>query len=160
LWRGDGEALGQLRLPQEIADETDEYCLHPALLDACLQTMAGVWVGSDEALMKDHLYLPVHFDSYRLHQRPPGDGALWCHAALRTAELEYGTGDIFLTDEQGGGFAEVTGLKLERLNSALQANVTDWFYRLAWEQCEGAPVHQTGQAESTVKSRWLILADD
>ena len=37
VWLGDGEALGRIELPPEIA--VDGYALHPALLDACLQTV-------------------------------------------------------------------------------------------------------------------------
>ena len=44
IWRRDGESLGKIQLPDEIAHEAEIYSIHPALLDACLQVLnaAGV----------------------------------------------------------------------------------------------------------------------
>src|SRR5947209_295608 len=37
LWRGDREALAEIRIPQELNEQRSDYRLHPAVLDACFQ---------------------------------------------------------------------------------------------------------------------------
>ena len=42
-WASAGEALGRIEAPESVAAELGDYCLHPAILDACLQvTLAAV----------------------------------------------------------------------------------------------------------------------
>src|SRR4029077_8763433 len=73
LWRGEGEALGRIRL-SEAAGSARDYRLHPALLDACLQVAAfavpevegGTWVRAAIGALR--LLAPA----------PTGD--LWSHA--------------------------------------------------------------------------------
>ncbi|MFJ6141873.1 type I polyketide synthase, partial [Kitasatospora sp. NPDC092286] len=38
-WRRGEEVFAEVRLPEALGEETDEYALHPALLDAALQTV-------------------------------------------------------------------------------------------------------------------------
>jgi acyl transferase domain-containing protein len=52
IWRRDGEALACLQLPAAVVSDTSQYLVHPALLDACFQTLGAA--------------LPVHDDN-----RPP-----------------------------------------------------------------------------------------
>src|SRR5581483_4321833 len=63
IWRRDGEALGQVHLPEAQAAEAATYQLHPALLDACLQILAA-------ALPQvSGTYLPIGIERCRLHAR-------------------------------------------------------------------------------------------
>lgn len=41
VWRGRGEALGHLRLPESLAARASAYRIHPALLDACFQLVSA-----------------------------------------------------------------------------------------------------------------------
>src|SRR5208282_6390349 len=78
LWRCDGEMLGEVRVPDGPHGELDACQFHPALLDACFQTLgagvAGQATGNDE----HGAYMPTHIDEIRVHG---GQGLhLWSHA--------------------------------------------------------------------------------
>ena len=64
IWRRDGEAFGEIRLPDIELSEAKRYTVHPALLDACLQLLA-VAIGSG-----DVTYLPIGIEHLRLFGRP------------------------------------------------------------------------------------------
>ena len=66
LWRGEGQALGELALDPGQHAEATHTLLHPALLDACLQLLAAARApaGADPGAGCD-TYLPVAIDSLR-----------------------------------------------------------------------------------------------
>src|SRR5260370_20994871 len=41
LWRCNGEAFGQLQLPEALISEASSYQIHPALLDSCFPVFAA-----------------------------------------------------------------------------------------------------------------------
>jgi phthiocerol/phenolphthiocerol synthesis type-I polyketide synthase C len=134
LWRGDGEALGQVELSHTLLSEANAYHIHPALLDSCLQVMAAAL--PDQA--EDETYLPSRMTCLRIYNRP--STRLWSHAVLRTdAGLDSNTleGDVRLFDEAGRVVAEVSGLRLTRLGGdtkrTTQFNLNDWLYKLEWQ---------------------------
>src|SRR6202023_2779638 len=68
LWRGEGEALGEVGVPEGLLPDLAAYHLHPAVLDACGQVMAAAGGlhgngGSARALV------PVGLEELRLHGR-------------------------------------------------------------------------------------------
>ena len=148
LWRGDGEALGRVRLP-EAAGAAAAYRLHPALLDACLQVVvAGAFADRGEAAP----WVPVEVGSLRLFQRPSAE--LWCHARVVRQEQEAPdrrSADLWVVDGTGALVAEISGLVMQRLASdARLREEDDWFLELAWE---GAAV----PAPRGTVGRWLLL---
>lgn len=60
--------LGQIRLPASLLPDTNQYKLHPVLLDACLQTLWAIFPqeGQDES------YLPIAFERLRLYPAQGG----------------------------------------------------------------------------------------
>jgi phthiocerol/phenolphthiocerol synthesis type-I polyketide synthase C len=134
LWRGSGEALGQVELPHNLKSEANGYHVHPTLLDACIQVIAAALPNQ----AADETYLPSRVASLRIYNRP--GTRLWSHAVLRTdAALDVSTleGDVHLFDEAGQVVAEVAGLRLARLGSetkrTIPVNLNDWFYKLEWQ---------------------------
>src|SRR6266700_2314517 len=137
LWRGDGEALGQVELPHTLESEANAYHVHPALLDACLQVMAAALPGQGVYAVGSDSYLPSGLASVRVYGRP--GSRLWCHTALRSGAAlgeETLEGDIRVLDEKGEIAAEVLGLRLVRLGHdtkrPAQANLSDCLYKLEW----------------------------
>ena len=47
VWSHPGKALGLIEAPLALGGEPKEYGLHPALLDACLQVVAGALTQSE-----------------------------------------------------------------------------------------------------------------
>ena len=157
LWRRDGEALGQIALPESAAAEARAYQLHPALLDACFQTF-GAAVFDTTGTSSPNVYVPVGIERYRVYQSGRDRG--WCQAILRAPQsAETLTGDLQIFDENGQVIAEVIGLQLRRVSRAAIQQATDqqlghWLYALEW-RTQLLPA--TG--ESSEAGHWIIFAD-
>jgi len=163
LWRGDGEALGQVELPRSIESEAKAYQIHPALLDACIQVMAAALPFQAAYAGERDTYLPSGLASLRIYNRP--GARLWSHVILRPgATLDSDTleGDVHLFDEAGQVVAEVLGLRLTRLGRDTKrptpVNLDDWLYKLVWQ-----PRALAGERKAPVQpgrpGSWLIFAD-
>ncbi|HMD83202.1 MAG TPA: SDR family NAD(P)-dependent oxidoreductase [Terriglobia bacterium] len=133
LWRRDGEALGEMRLPRE-GDGAERYQAHPGLMDSCFQLLAAALPA--EAL--DTVYAPIGLKSLRFYGR--SNDRVWGHAAVRQSDgLNPGTvvSDLCLFDESGQVLMEVNGLLAKRApREALtrgRDRVSDWLYRVQWQ---------------------------
>jgi myxalamid-type polyketide synthase MxaC len=150
IWRGEGEAVAQLRPPQ---GGDGDYLIPPGLLDACLQLLSAV--GPSEGLPT---YVPYSVDYLRFH-RPPA-GSLWCHAVARPQRHSDQTivGDICLFNEAGQRVVEIAGLyarpiRPEQLRSEIGAPAENPFFEIQWQPAAGSPAE-------AANGRWLIFADE
>lgn len=108
LWRTDGEALAQVRLPAGLELERQRYCFHPALLDACFQAVSKA-LPRDHASLAGGLYLPVRIERVRVYRS--SQPQMWIRdlddASNRTIGiLEYELGDrtqLFVIGSLDGG---------------------------------------------------------
>jgi phthiocerol/phenolphthiocerol synthesis type-I polyketide synthase D len=162
LWRHEGEALGQICLPQTLIQEAALYQIHPVLLDACFQVLIAALPftpGGD----KEALYLPTRLRSFRLHHQPGTH--VWSHAILTSGSSQDASvfeGDVLLLNEEGQLLAEIRGLRLQRSEPAAQpvqhTELADHlFYQLDWEpkSLEQAAFLPHGQAD-----KWLLFTDN
>ncbi|WAS99596.1 type I polyketide synthase [Nannocystis poenicansa] len=140
LHRGDGEALGRLRLPPAVGSEAD-YRFHPALLDACMHVIAGAQ-GSGDASG----WLPVAVGSLRVFARPSGE--LWCHARLTGTSGARRTADFVVVDAQGAPIAEVRGLVARRVAGGRREE-DEWFLNTTWDAAP-APARRVGDGRVVV----------
>ncbi|MHB1132624.1 MAG: SDR family NAD(P)-dependent oxidoreductase [Chloroflexota bacterium] len=167
LWRGAGEAISRIRLPESLAAEAASYHVHPALLDACLQTLGATFLlGQPEE--GGSLYLPVGIKGLRL-LRTPG-ASVWAHASIREGaerRREALTGDVRLFDEAGQLLGVVEGLQLKQVTSERlaraghavgAARIDDMLYEVVWQRDDLAE-RQRAMA-SLPPGQWLIFADD
>jgi len=110
---GDGEALGEIFAPADLADESGAYAFHPALLDACAQTLVTV---SPER----RAFMPVKIGSVRVFRRPTR--ALWSHARVSGLGAPAGDGglrgDVRVYDDTGAPVAEILDIELRYLDRA------------------------------------------
>jgi NADPH:quinone reductase-like Zn-dependent oxidoreductase/acyl carrier protein len=160
MWRQDGEALAMIRLPAAPRAQADRYQIHPVMLDACFQTLAGALPDYGEQF---DTYLPIFCESLQLHYQP-GD-MVWSHAQLQPgteAGQDTIIGDIQAYSADGQRVLDIRGLRFKRASTEAlrrivehQAGQTsdDWFYEVGWEPVAGAPVTQTAPGT------WLIFAD-
>jgi myxalamid-type polyketide synthase MxaE and MxaD len=135
-WRGAGEAVSRIVLPEAVRHGAGRYRLHPVLLDAALQTLAAA-VGSGDAAEGD-AFVPAGCRSVRLYRTPENE--LWSHVAL----LGSGSGRpdggeiraaVRLVSDEGSCIAELTDVRLVRKRrSRLEPSVEQdtWFYRVEW----------------------------
>jgi len=161
---GDHEAFGRIVLPSEYAQEAQQYRIHPALLDACIQLLGSA---APEALREDgeKVYVPVGLQSFILHQ--PGQSQVWAHGSVTRpggqgdhGKKETLTGNIRLYAQDGALVAEVNGLQLRQISRDLirqgtQRKVEDWLYEIRWQ-----PSIVSSTPVSTSINPWLIFADE
>jgi acyl transferase domain-containing protein len=134
LRRGKGEALGKLQLPETLASSSDEYLLHPVLLDAGFQVLGAALLDGPAA--GESVWLPVGLERMRTFCRP--GSALWSHARTRSGGSDSAriTVDVDLFTRAGEKVACIEGLRLERVsrNKLLgdEAFIDDWLYQVEW----------------------------
>ncbi len=157
LWRCNGEMLGQVKVPDGPHREFDACQLHPALVDACLQTLgAGVAAqatGNDEP----GIHMPTHIDEIRIHGAQGLN--LWSHAHLRATGTDSVKGDVRLLDETGRVAVEIVGVRFDRIGKdtkhATEENLDDWLYEFQWRSRERSSEEPAAEASGN----WLIFAD-
>jgi acyl transferase domain-containing protein/acyl carrier protein len=155
IWRRDGEALCQMRIPQ-AADRLDQYQLHPGLIDASFQIVGAALPTAGQEF---NVYVPLGLDHFRLYRNP--DRQIWGHARLRSgshAHDETLTADVWLIDDDGQVVAESRGLHLKRAErSALlragQTRTQSLLHEVVWKPQPLLPV------TTAMSGRWIICAD-
>ncbi|MGA7869671.1 MAG: acyltransferase domain-containing protein [Candidatus Binatus sp.] len=162
LCRCDREMLGEVRVPDGAHREFDACQFHPALLDACFQTL-GAGVAADATGNNEQgTYMPTHIDEIRVHG---GQGLhLWSHAHLQEPDFDSVKGDVRLLDEAGHVAVEIVGLRFDSIGRdtkrAGDENLEDWLYEFQWKLRE-RPGERPGAEKSApaTRSNWLIFAD-
>ena len=161
LWIGGNDVLGELRIATYSNREFDDYELHPALVDGCLQVLgAGVTTKTPTSGNQD-LYLPTRIEQILIHHRPGSH--LSCHARMPRDEANR-IGDVRLFDETGKAAVEILGVRFASLENdvrqAIAENFDDWLYELKWqplERIDRSPNKLNSSADGT--GSWLIFAD-
>lgn len=166
LWQGSGEALSLVNLPQHLT--SDDYTLHPALLDACLHiypTLAdalGDFTTPPDDLSRS--FLPVRMQKYE-YWGTPGARNLWVHAQRRSHEPNAMVLDIKLYDENESFVGHMMGLEVRRLTLEDMRPSLDReaplpvaeLYQREWEVA--TPLPAVSRAGNEVHDHWLIFAD-
>jgi acyl transferase domain-containing protein/acyl carrier protein len=157
LWSNENESLGRIRFPESLQYDVDSYQIHPAILDACLQVVAGT-LG---ATLEHDLFLPAGCKSIRFFAQP--DHIMWSHATLisdHDQETDIIEADISLLDNQGQILAQLTGFKLQRTSRRVRRLLSQQdtsLYKLQWQTREKSGIIPTALPEGKT---WLIFADD
>jgi len=161
LWRREGEALGQIQLPEALVSEVGTYQLHPAFLDSGFQLVAATLPGDGKRATEANIYLPMGLDSFRFHGRL--STRLWGHALLQQGDglnEETVAGDVRLLDEAGQVVVEVMGLRFKRadrevLLQATQERLNNWLYEVEWQPKVPVELEASLGAESAGPARKL-----
>jgi myxalamid-type polyketide synthase MxaB len=153
VWWHEGEALGRIRIPEQIAGEMEQYEFHPALLDACFHVTTAAVLGSGP--QAGGVSIPSGCGRIVVHRRPTAP--FWAHVVL-TGQPGGDTlhADVHLVDDEGAPIAEVSDFQLRRLDRAPQApryNHDDWLYEVCWSRRERAA---RDEAED---GRWVLIRD-
>ncbi len=157
IWRRDGEAVGRVELPANLAGDPKNYRFHPALLDACFHLIGAPLPGGKV----DNAFLLIGLEHFRLYRTPPT--VLWNHTVLANAGEQAGetfTGDVRLYAEDGALVAEALGLQLKRasrelLMRAVKPRFDEWLYRVEW-QPRPLPLGQSKRSPAA----WALIGGD
>ena len=138
VWRKNGEALGQVRLSPELVGEAAAYRFHPALLDACFQTIIAALPSAAGENGEDEIFLSTGMERFACLDVPGSE--VWSHAVFRPHDelnQETRTVDVYIYDSSGVVVAEVAGLSLKRLpRRALKIadrHSGECFYETQWQ---------------------------
>ncbi|CAN5134352.1 hypothetical protein BH11PSE11_BH11PSE11_04970 [soil metagenome] len=113
LWRGDGEALAEIHLPAVLKEESRNLPIHPAMLDACFQTLGATFSGPGA----EGGFLPLSVDRIRVWRSAPE--RIFCHVRSGSAggSGQVATGDFILCDESGQVVISIEGLQIKRVEA-------------------------------------------
>jgi polyketide synthase 5 len=100
--------LVEVALPREIRSQQDAYGVHPALLDACFQSVAAH--PEVQALGEDVLALPLGIR--RLRAYGAARSARYCYTRVTKADISGVEADLDVLDEHGAVLLVVQGLRL------------------------------------------------
>jgi acyl transferase domain-containing protein/acyl carrier protein len=148
LWKTEGQAIADIRLPERAATEAVQYSLHPALLNAALEA-AGVFLDSVKT------WAPVGIESICLDSLSPA--ALYCHAVPKRIGDESCSVDIAFYSKAGKRVGEAVGIQFKPVDAPRfppEATIED-LYEIDWRPA----IRQPGAEKPPKDGRWLILAD-
>ena len=145
LWSKQNEALGEISLPHNLIDN-QQYLLHPALLDACLQILF--------AALPPHLqtntYIPIGIEALQLYQL--ANENVWSYLKLRESKQDsIVVADVWLYNDRGL-IAKIEGLQSQAINTQSQSR--NWLYHPTWQ-----PSLLCNDTTISGKGAWLIVSD-
>jgi acyl transferase domain-containing protein/NAD(P)-dependent dehydrogenase (short-subunit alcohol dehydrogenase family)/acyl carrier protein len=146
--------LGEVSLPEAARLRQGRLWLHPALLDACLQTLAtsvmeGIGDGAENTP-----WLPTAVARIQL----AGDlsAIRWCRAWVDRAPGGVLTGRIHLLGPTGTLLGVLEGIRLIRMKSPQAAEtLRERLFQTAWEE-----VPLARPELPSLPGRWLLLAEE
>ena len=139
VWRHPGKALGLIEAPVALGTESEEYGVHPALFDACLQVVAGAVQSANEDQTENAMFMPLGVESFRVYG--PAKGKLWSLVTVNLPikdHFETIEAQVQVADEQGRLIAEMRGMSFKRADSATleratRRSIDQWLYQTTWE---------------------------
>ncbi|MEA5619314.1 SDR family NAD(P)-dependent oxidoreductase [Cronbergia sp. UHCC 0137] len=121
LWRGENQALGEIKLSPEI--DTTPYQIHPIILDACLQVMGAIFLDSQPPTA----YLPVAIEQFQWYGEKY-QTHLWSYVKLREKYIA----DIQIFNADNKLIGTINGLKIQPVKQL--NNWNDWLYSIEWQE--------------------------
>ncbi|AKN15812.1 mycocerosic synthase [Mycobacterium haemophilum DSM 44634] len=146
-----GTVLAEVALPASIRFQQSAYHIHPALLDACFQSV-GAGVDATKASSKGGLLLPLGVRSLRAYG--PTRNARYCYTRLTKIEARGGEADLDVLDEHGTVLLAVRGLHMgtgttER--GELDRQLSERLLTLGWQQ------RTLPEATHVEPGSWLLI---
>ncbi|TDZ97074.1 type I polyketide synthase [Mycobacteroides salmoniphilum] len=163
LWLGQGEAIGDVLVGEELAEQLGTEPMHPVLMDLC----TGVAFPAFPALLAaeqgiNDLFLPLRYGQVTLKEKMPR--RFYCRARWHESPLDSETQvfDLDYLDRDGrhlGGIREFTVKRAPReaLLRGLGGDATRLLYTLGWHE---VPVPPAEDAAAETSGTWLIAGFD
>ncbi|WP_373169334.1 type I polyketide synthase [Mycobacterium marinum] len=154
LRRPDGSVETEITLSDE-APRHQGYRIHPAMLDAALQSLAAAVPNDEFAGSAEASYLPVSFETLRVYSNPGRHAR--CRAQL--TNLNDGgagkLGRITLTDDAGNVTVEINDIYLRRVERrSVPLPLAQKIFDTEWVEKSIA-----GADQPDAPGSWLVLTD-
>ena len=143
--------LAEVSLPRDLRSQQSGYGIHPALLDACFQSVAAI-IGPDDR--DAGLLLPLHIE--RLRRLRAGRDARYCLARVSSAAPGVIEADLDVLDAEGEVVLQVTGLRMgtrESKNRARDRIFAERLLTVEW-------IPQPTPAPAADAGSWLLVGDE
>ena len=158
LWLGEGEAIGDISVGEELSENLGTEPMHPVLMDLC----TGVAFPAFPALRAaeqgvNGLFLPLRYERVTLREKMPR--RFYCRAKWHTNELDSETQvfDLDYIDRDGRNLGGIKGFTVKRapreaLLRGLGGDATRLLYTLGWHEVPMPPSEDAGNPSGT----WLV----
>ena len=166
LWVGEGEAIGDILVGEELSDQLGTEPMHPVLMDLCTGVTFPAFP-SHLALERgvNDLFLPLRYGQVMLREKMPR--RFYCRAKWHTSDVENETQvfDLDFIDRDGhllGGMREFTVKRAPReaLLRGLGGDATRLLYTLGWHEMPLPPSADDTEAVGNANGTWLIAGFD
>ena len=154
-----GQALGLIKLSDNLQQESKTYQLHPTLLDASFQV-----IGAILEQKQDLVYLPVGLESLQVYH--PLNNLFWSFFEIKQQNSSEIKADLQLLDESGSLLAGIKGFTLKAIkHKSLERIFQDSPRKEVTQQLENALYQISWQAKSKSEptqklgGNWLIFAN-
>ncbi|MDH6195952.1 acyl transferase domain-containing protein/acyl carrier protein [Mycobacterium frederiksbergense] len=166
LWLGQGEAIGDVLVGAELAEQLGTEPMHPVLMDLC----TGVAFPAFPALLAaeqgvNDLFLPLRYGQVTLKEKMPR--RFYCRARWHESTLDSETQvfDLDYLDRDGrrlGGIREFTVKRAPReaLLRGLGGDATRLLYTLGWHEVPVPPCGDETAEDATSTDTWLVAGFD
>ena len=166
LWTGDGEAVGDVAIGDELAEQLGNEPIHPVLLDLCtgvaFPAFPAVLAATEDGGPMADLFLPLRYGRVVLREKMPK--RFYCRARWQTgsADSETQVFDLDFVDRDGRQLGEIRDFAVKRapreaLLRGLGGDATRNLYTLGWQ--EMPPPAESNAAEKG-DGTWLIAGFD
>ncbi|MBW4432009.1 MAG: SDR family NAD(P)-dependent oxidoreductase [Pelatocladus maniniholoensis HA4357-MV3] len=145
---GNG-SQAQISIDRSLVDQ--RYCLHPVLLDACLQSIGAAF----PEIHGQELHLPYGFSSLELFENPGSQAETRIFVKSDTnGEMRV---DVEVYDQQEQLCARFIDLVARRTNPAVlqhlwQESEKNWFYQVKWQK-----LNSVSTVVANTNNSWLIF---
>ena len=136
-------SFAEIEAHESIRNDYSFYNLHPAILDACVQSIFGAAECANKSKKPLGAYLPVHIDRVKFYQKT-GSYRVFCCGELLSLTSERMIGNFWVFNENEELVAEFQGFHYKYLKGSRQENNhnrDEWFYEYQWQQLDvGEPL--------------------
>ncbi len=164
LWAGDGEAVGDIAIGDELAEQLGSEPIHPVLLDLCtgiaFPAFPALLTATEHGEALTDLFLPLRYGRVVLREKMPR--RFYCRARWQSGGVDSETQvfDLDFVDRDGRQLGEIRDFTVKRapreaLLRGLGGDATRNLYTLGWEEIP-APSDTAENGDGT----WLIAGFD
>jgi acyl transferase domain-containing protein/aryl carrier-like protein len=128
VWLRDNEVLARIEARPESREGAGAYLIHPAVLDACLQSML---LGHAYDTGRKELHLPVEVHKARLYGRVPT--SIWTHVRQRGSDGRDIIADLRILDDAGRTLLVIEGARGRRVDQGREMDrLRELVYEYEW----------------------------
>lgn len=134
VWHSQDEALAEIVTTEAVEGDAASHLFHPALLDACLQTVRAAMERNRPGRTKEQLWLPASLAGWFLHEPPPH--RFFVHARIVEQQEDNLIADLECLNPEGRVLAEIRGFGFSRMARGNATGRGELLYERRWISCE------------------------